>query len=185
MSGMLLLRRLPLGKPKLEFAPVFQFLSRLHGCSSTPFNGMLQNNMELLKSRKGHHEFRTFCTVPDLAAKHCVPCDSKDMRPMNEELAYQLIAKVPEWNLVNEEGKLKLSRSWKVKSFTKGLEFFQIVANVAEAEGHHPDLHLVGWNNVTVEIWTHSVGGLTENDFILAAKISALDLAHLQRIKPK
>ncbi|RVW47369.1 putative pterin-4-alpha-carbinolamine dehydratase [Vitis vinifera] len=85
--------------------------------------------------------------------------------------------------LVNETDTLKLNRSWKVKSFTKGLELFQAVADVAEAEGHHPDLHLVGWNNVKIEIWTHAVGGLTENDFILAAKINGLDLQRLLRRK--
>lgn len=103
---------------------------------------------------------------------------------MGEELANELIAKVPGWTVVNEGGKLKLSQSWKVKSFVKGLEFFQAVASVAETEGHHPDLHLVGWNNVTIEIWTHAIGGLTENDFILAAKISRLDVADLLRNKP-
>ncbi|TKY71768.1 putative pterin-4-alpha-carbinolamine dehydratase [Spatholobus suberectus] len=50
-------------------------------------------------------------------------------------------------------------------------------------KGHHPDLHLVGWNNVTVEIWTHSVGGLTQNDFILAAKINGLNVHDLLRRK--
>lgn len=98
---------------------------------------------------------------------------------MTQEAANQLIAKVPEWDLVNEDGIMKLHRSWKVKTFMKGLQFFQLVANLAEAEGHHPDLHLVGWNNVKIDIWTHAVGGLTENDFILAAKISGLDLHHL------
>ncbi|GMH26836.1 hypothetical protein Nepgr_028679 [Nepenthes gracilis] len=121
--------------------------------------------------------------MDDLSAKKCIPCNSKDMQPMNEESTNDLIAKVPGWNLVNEGEKLKLSRSWKVKSFMKGLEFFRVVAGVAESEGHHPDLHLVGWNNVTIDIWTHAVGGLTENDFILAAKINALDLAHLLRRK--
>ncbi|XP_010243693.1 PREDICTED: uncharacterized protein LOC104587686 isoform X3 [Nelumbo nucifera] len=121
--------------------------------------------------------------MDDLSSKKCVPCDSKDIRPMTEQAANELITKVPEWNLVNEGGILKLSRSWKVKAFTKGLELFQAVADVAEAEGHHPDLHLVGWNNVKIEIWTHSVGGLTENDFILASKISALNLQHLLRKK--
>ncbi|KAF6153091.1 hypothetical protein GIB67_034813 [Kingdonia uniflora] len=83
---------------------------------------------------------------------------------------------VPGWNMVDEGGTLKLNRSWKVKSFTKGLELFQAVADIAEAEGHHPDLHLTGWNNVKIEIWTHSAGGLTENDYILASKINGLDL---------
>ncbi|OMO93895.1 Transcriptional coactivator/pterin dehydratase [Corchorus capsularis] len=102
---------------------------------------------------------------------------------MTEESANELISKVDGWTLVNEGGTSKIKRSWKVKSFTKGLEMFQLIADIAEAEGHHPDLHLVGWNNVTVEIWTHAAGGLTENDFILAAKINDLDLHHLLRKK--
>lgn len=121
--------------------------------------------------------------MDDLSAKKCVPCNSKDIRSMTEQSANELISKVAGWNLVNEGGTLKLNRSWKVKSFTKGLELFKLVADVAEAEGHHPDLHLVGWNNVTIEIWTHSVGGLTENDFIMASKLNDLDLHHLLRKK--
>ncbi|KAK6932254.1 Pterin 4 alpha carbinolamine dehydratase [Dillenia turbinata] len=113
----------------------------------------------------------------------CVPCNMKDLRPMTEEAAKHLMPQVSEWSMVKEDGIMKLRRSWTVKSFTKGLEFFQAVAEVAEAEGHHPDLHLVGWNNITIEIWTHAVGGLTENDFILANKISGLRLHHLLRRK--
>ncbi|KAK4740641.1 hypothetical protein SAY87_024229 [Trapa incisa] len=104
---------------------------------------------------------------------------------MTGETAHSLISKVEGWKLLNEGGVLKLNRTWKVKSFTKGLELFQLVAQVAEVEGHHPDLHLVGWNNVTIEIWTHAVGGLTENDFILAAKINGLPLHGLLRGKVK
>ncbi|KAH8493970.1 hypothetical protein H0E87_020653 [Populus deltoides] len=96
--------------------------------------------------------------MEDLAAKKCVPCNSKDLQAMTEESANDLLSKVAGWNLVNENGTPKLNRSWKVKSFTKGLELFKLVGNVAEAEGHHPDLHLVGWNNITIEIWTHAVG---------------------------
>ncbi|KAK4775430.1 hypothetical protein SAY87_023391 [Trapa incisa] len=121
--------------------------------------------------------------MDDLAAKKCIPCNAKDLQPMTEETAHSLISRVEGWKLRNEGGVLKLNQSWKVKSFTKGLELFQLVAEVAEAEGHHPDLHLVGWNNVTIEIWTHAVGGLTENDFILAAKINGLPLHGLLRRK--
>ncbi|KAL2343206.1 hypothetical protein Fmac_004491 [Flemingia macrophylla] len=103
---------------------------------------------------------------------------------MSEGAAQTLMPQVAEWNLVNEDGIMKLRRSWTVKSFTKELEFFRVVAVLAESEGHHPDLHLVGWNNVTIEIWTHAVGGLTENDFILAAKIDKLDVHDLLRRKP-
>jgi 4a-hydroxytetrahydrobiopterin dehydratase len=55
-----------------------------------------------------------------------------------------------------------------------GLDFFRRVGDLAEAEGHHPDLHLSGYRNVVLELYTHAVGGLTENDFILAAKIDQL-----------
>ncbi|KAH0893758.1 hypothetical protein HID58_056187 [Brassica napus] len=87
------------------------------------------------------------------------------------------------WLLANDNGTLKLHPSWLVKSFTKGLGFFNRVAKIAEWEGHHhPDLLLVGWNNVKIDVWTHAIGenhvanklisdspatgGLTENDFI-------------------
>ncbi|KAI4311716.1 hypothetical protein MLD38_036591 [Melastoma candidum] len=103
------------------------------------------------------------------------------MRPMTEESANLLLPQVNGWKLEKECEVLKLSRSWKVKSFVKGLEFFRRVGDVADAEGHHSDLHLVGWNNVAIDIWTHSV----ENDFILAAKINGLDLGELLRRKAK
>lgn len=106
------------------------------------------------------------------------------MQAMSEQSARELLPQVQCWDLSTEGDVMKLHRSWKAKSFTKGLEFFQLVAVVAETEGHHPDLHLVGWNNVEIDIWTHSVGGLTENDFILAAKISSLQVDHLLRKKP-
>lgn len=78
------------------------------------------------------------------------------------------------WELTTEGGILKSHRAWKVKNFVKGLEFFQLVAAVAEGE----DLHLVDWNNVKIDVWTHSVRGLTEN-FVLAAKINQLNLESL------
>ena len=56
------------------------------------------------------------------------------------------------------------------------MKFFNAVAEIAEADGHHPDLHIVGYRNVSIEIWTHAIGGLSENDFILAAKIDQLPI---------
>ncbi|XP_048536648.1 pterin-4-alpha-carbinolamine dehydratase 2, mitochondrial-like isoform X4 [Triticum urartu] len=87
-----------------------------------------------------------------LSKKSCLPCSSKDLQAMSEDSA---------------------KRAWKVKKFAKGLDFFQLVAAVAEEQGHHPDLHLVGWNNVKIDVWTHAVRGIT--DFILAAKINELE----------
>ena len=66
---------------------------------------------------------------------------------------------------------------WRVKSFAAGMGFFESVAQLAEKEGHHPDLHLERYRNVWIEIWTHSIGGLSEHDFALAAKIDELPVA--------
>ncbi len=73
----------------------------------------------------------------------------------------------------SQDGK-RIVRSWKVKDFVAGIEFFKRVAELAEAEDHHPDLHLVGYRQVRIESWTHSVDGISLNDIILAAKIDDL-----------
>uniref|UniRef100_A0A8R7UYG7 4a-hydroxytetrahydrobiopterin dehydratase n=1 Tax=Triticum urartu TaxID=4572 RepID=A0A8R7UYG7_TRIUA len=93
----------------------------------------------------------------ELSKRSCVSCNSKDLQAMSEDSAKTLLEQVAGWEMKNEGGILKLHRAWKVKNFAKGLEFFQLVAAVAEEEGHHPDLHLVGWNNVKIDVWTHSV----------------------------
>ncbi|KAJ3670796.1 hypothetical protein LUZ60_008222 [Juncus effusus] len=157
-------------------------------------NGRLDSGMlcvgrlRLLPNRRFCNRFSTSSEHglnegSDLSDKKCVPCNSKDIHAMSKESAMELLPKVKDWELISENDIPKLARAWKVKSFTKGLEFFQLVANVAESQGHHPDLHLVGWNNVKIEIWTHSVGGLTENDFILAAKINSLNVEQLLKKK--
>jgi 4a-hydroxytetrahydrobiopterin dehydratase len=69
---------------------------------------------------------------------------------------------------------LRDNPSWQVEDSVAGIEFFSQVAELTEAEGHHPDLHLEGYRNVWIELWTHAVGGLSQNDFILAAKIDRL-----------
>ncbi|GLT62556.1 hypothetical protein SLA2020_351850 [Shorea laevis] len=183
MIRMLRVSLLSLCKPEVPSVSLSGTLLGTHGRSSIRVTKILQNHVGVSSNRNSLCGFRTFCSGQDLSSKKCVPCNSKDMRPMTEQAANGLISQVAGWNLVNEGGIFKLNRSWKVKSFTKGLELFKLIADVAEAEGHHPDLHLVGWNNVTIEIWTHAVGGLTENDFILAAKINGLDLQHLLRRK--
>ncbi|KAI3896328.1 hypothetical protein MKW92_034459 [Papaver armeniacum] len=154
--------------------------------STCQVNKPVREHLRVTYNSNRFYGFRNFCAAAnDLSTKKCVSCSSKDLRPMTEEAAMKLIPEVQGWNLVNEEGTLKLNRSWKVKNFTKGLELFKLVANIAEAENHHPDLHLTGWNNVKIDIWTHSVSGLTENDFILASKINTLDMQHLLRRKMK
>ena len=93
---------------------------------------------------------------------------------MTPEEVDEQIAQLPEWEVTR--GGERIARNWVVKNFLAAMEFFNHVAGVAEAEGHHPDLHVEGYRNVTVEIWTHAIGGLSENDFILAAKIDRLPI---------
>lgn len=105
----------------------------------------------------------------ELLSKKCVACEGGVPRLSRDEAA-GLLAGVSGWSL--DAGAERISRSWVVKNFMAGIEFFNKVAALAESEGHHPDLHLEGYRNVKIVIWTHAVGGLTENDFILAAKIN-------------
>jgi 4a-hydroxytetrahydrobiopterin dehydratase len=110
-------------------------------------------------------------TATDLTAKKCVPCEG-GVPALSPGDVSRLLAAVPQWRLTTD-GK-RIARAWRVKDFTDGLEFFRRVGELAEAEGHHPDLHLTGYRDVSIELWTHAAGGLTENDFILAAKIDGL-----------
>ena len=107
-------------------------------------------------------------TTTELTQKHCVPC-AGGVPALTQEQVKGMLPLVQAWKLT-ADGK-RIRREWRVRDFMTGLGFFQQLAQIAETESHHPDLHLVGYRNVSVEIWTHAVGGLTENDFILAAKI--------------
>ena len=114
----------------------------------------------------------------DLAARRCVPCEG-GVQPLSREEASALVEKLTGWKLTSD-GK-RIRREWVARNFMAGIDFFQKVAALAEEEGHHPDLHLEGYRNVAIEVWTHAIGGLSENDFILAAKINALPIAEKTR----
>ena len=107
----------------------------------------------------------------ELTRKHCKPCEGDVPALTGDEVKDRLPA-VPAWRLT-ADGK-RIRRQWRVKDFPTALDFFQRVGHLAEAESHHPDLHLTGYRDVALELSTHAVGGLTENDFILAAKIDEL-----------
>jgi 4a-hydroxytetrahydrobiopterin dehydratase len=110
-------------------------------------------------------------TATELARKHCAACEGGVERLPAEQLPDYLAA-VPKWELTDDRKRIR--RSWRVKDFATALDFFQRIARIAEAEDHHPDLHLTGYRNVTIELSTHALGGLSENDFILAARIDEL-----------
>ncbi len=105
----------------------------------------------------------------DLAERHCVPCRGGHPPLGGEEVA-RLLARIEGWDAVREH---HLRKEYKFKDFREALTFVDRVGELAEAQGHHPDLHLA-WGRVVVEIWTHKVDGLTESDFVLAAKIDRL-----------
>lgn len=101
-----------------------------------------------------------------LLEKSCVPCEGGVPALKGEELA-RLIPQVPGWKVVADHHLVKV---YTFRDFKTALDFVNRVGAVAESEGHHPDLYLT-WGRVEVKIYTHKINGLTENDFILAAKI--------------
>jgi 4a-hydroxytetrahydrobiopterin dehydratase len=105
----------------------------------------------------------------NLAEKHCVPCRGGVPALRGEALA-QMQAQLPGWQVVDGH---HLTRSFQFPDFKTALEFVNRAGAVAEEEGHHPDL-LLSWGKVDVKTWTHKIDGLTESDFILAAKIDRL-----------
>jgi 4a-hydroxytetrahydrobiopterin dehydratase len=107
----------------------------------------------------------------ELTRKKCVPCEG-GVPKLSEPEARKLLEGLDGWSLSQDHN--SISKSWTVKNFMAGIEFLDAIAKVAEDEGHHPDLHLTGYRNVRAEIMTHAIGGLSENDFILAAKIDRL-----------
>lgn len=108
-----------------------------------------------------------------LTSRKCEPCEG-GVDPCPLPFVQEQLKQIPGWELVKEGQRIR--KEWTVKNFLAGLDFFQKVAEVAEADGHHPDLHLEGYRNVAIELWTHAIGGLSENDFILAAKIDELPI---------
>jgi 4a-hydroxytetrahydrobiopterin dehydratase len=101
-----------------------------------------------------------------LEEKHCVPCRG-GVPPLQGEELETLKAQVPGWQVVDGH---HLERSFSFPDFRTALEFVNRAGEIAEQEGHHPDLCL-SWGKVDIRIWTHKIDGLTESDFILAAKI--------------
>lgn len=105
----------------------------------------------------------------DLANKHCVPCEG-GMPPLDPARVPNYLKYAPGW--ISPDGK-KITREFKFKDFKEAMAFVNKVAETAEAEGHHPDIYIF-YNIVRFELSTHAIGGLSENDFILAAKINEI-----------
>jgi 4a-hydroxytetrahydrobiopterin dehydratase len=112
-------------------------------------------------------------TTQDLADRRCVPCEG-GVQALNREQTNSLLEAVPSWKPAADGRSIRCE--WRVKDFATALDFFHRIARIAEDQDHHPDLHLTGYRNVAVELSTHAIRGLSENDFILAAKIDHLSV---------
>jgi 4a-hydroxytetrahydrobiopterin dehydratase len=104
-----------------------------------------------------------------LADKKCVPCRGGTPPLKGKELE-KLHADVPKWTITNEH---HIQREFRFPDFKQALEFVNRVGELAENEGHHPDI-LLAWGKVGITLWTHKIDGLTESDLIMAAKIDRL-----------
>lgn len=110
-------------------------------------------------------------SLDSLLAGRCVPCEGGVPTLTPAEVAARL-ALLHGWETTDDGAAIR--REWNAGTFVNALLFFQQVGEIAEEQGHHPDLHLTGYRHAAVVLTTHAVGGLTENDFILAAKFDAL-----------
>ncbi len=117
----------------------------------------------------------------NLLRKVCISCEGKGIKPLSRADAQDYLDETPGWTLI--EGKnpaqeqealygARISKQFKFQDFIGAINFVERVADVAEMEGHHPDIH-INYNKVLLELTTHAIGGLSENDFIVAAKIDA------------
>ena len=110
--------------------------------------------------------------MSELASKQCVPCRG-GVPPLQGEEINRLLGQLNGWEVVSEH---HLKKNYKFADFGETLKFVNRVGELAEEQGHHPDI-CFGWGKAEITIWTHKIDGLTESDFILAAKIDELPKA--------
>ena len=119
--------------------------------------------------------------MTDLLKKKCVPCEG-GAEPLTKGEALDYMAEVPGWTLTWEDKNpapeqarfgARISKEYKFKDFIGAINFVEPAADVLEMVENHPDIH-IHYNKVLLELWTHAIGGLSENDFIVAAKVDAV-----------
>ena len=109
----------------------------------------------------------------ELTQKKCQPCEGTT-KALSLNEAKTFLAKVNNWKL--DDHAQVISRDYVAKNFMTAIDFINKVAQLAETENHHPDIHLVGYRKLRIDLSTHAIGGLSENDFIVAAKIDRLPI---------
>lgn len=111
------------------------------------------------------------CPLPADGARRCKPCEG-GTEPIDPEEALGRLKERPEWELSADARVIR--RTFRLRDFAGAIGFVNAVARIAEREGHHPDIEIFSWNRVALRLTTHAIGGLSENDFILAEAIDAL-----------
>lgn len=114
----------------------------------------------------------TAMTADELCERKCQPCEG-GVEPYSREEAETQTERLDGWVLSPDAKRIR--KSWTMQDFAAGMKFLNDVAAIAEDEGHHPDLYLQGYRDVTVELTTHAIDGLSENDFIIAARLENLE----------
>ena len=106
-----------------------------------------------------------------LTEKNCVACENEKTKPLDKKDSGRLLLEVEGW-VMDLKGKT-ISKDFVFKNFDKAMDFVNVVADIAELEGHHPDI-TISYNKVGLKLSTHSIKGLSENDFIVAAKVDGI-----------
>lgn len=102
-----------------------------------------------------------------LSEKKCEPCEG-GVDPLTRKEFEGYLEQLPDWKVLEDK---KIEKEFQFKDFPQALEFVNKVGAVAEAEGHHPDIFVHDWNKVKISLWTHAIGGLSINDFVVASKV--------------
>lgn len=108
--------------------------------------------------------------MENLEKGHCVPCEG-GTKPLDTKQIAEYFQVLSGWSVKEEK---EIYKQYQCKDFAEALAFVNAIGEIAESEGHHPDMNLFSWNKVAVTLSTHAIGGLSTNDFILAAKIDAI-----------
>ena len=106
----------------------------------------------------------------DLHHKHCVPCEG-GVEPLSPADISHFLKNIKGWSVLEDQ---KIHKKYHFLDFKRAMSFAHEVADVAEFENHHPDIYIHDWNKVTITFSTHAIKGLSENDFIMAAKIDQI-----------
>lgn len=115
---------------------------------------------------------RYYFSMTNLSAKKCAACEG-GVPPLTRDAALNYLKQISGWTL-QETVPFQIERDFKFKNFKEAMAFVNKVAELAESEGHHPNILIHSWNKVRLTLYTHAIGGLSENDFIMAAKVNQL-----------